>query len=117
MTVVDYGVDVQRRAYRALNEDGIVDMALGLALLFVALYVGPRHLVRWNMTVWTALAPMLVMLAARGLRRRFVYPRIGYARIRPAGPSSRRAPGFSWRPGRGGGASGDRSARTARRNC
>jgi len=80
-------LDVGRRAYRALNEDGIVDIALGLGLLFVALYVGPRHLVRWNMTGWSALGPILVVLVARGLRTRFVYPRIGYAQIRPASPA------------------------------
>jgi len=28
-----------------------------------------------------------VVLVARGLRKRFVYPRIGYARIRPASPA------------------------------
>jgi hypothetical protein len=79
--------DLQHRAYRALNEDGIVDFALGLGLLFAALYVGPNHVGGVNMTAWTGLAPIFVMLIARGLRKRFVYPRIGYARSRPASPA------------------------------
>jgi hypothetical protein len=81
------GVDLQRRAYRALNEDGVVDFALGLGLLFAASYVGLNHVGGLNMTGWSGLAPILVMLMARGLRKRFVYPRIGYARVRPASPA------------------------------
>jgi len=79
--------DVQRRAYRALNEDGIVDFALGLGLLSAALYVGLNHAGGVKMTGWTGLTPIFVMLIARGLRKRFVYPRIGYARSRPASPA------------------------------
>jgi hypothetical protein len=79
--------DVQRRAYRALNEDGLVDFAVGLGLSFAALYIGLWRLAGVNMTAWSGLAPILVMLIARGLRRRFVYPRIGYARIRNASPA------------------------------
>jgi len=80
-------VDVQRRAYRALNEDGIVDFSLGLGLLFAASYVGLNHVGGLNMTGWSGFAPILVMLMARGLRKRFVYPRIGYARVRFASPA------------------------------
>jgi len=79
--------DLQRRAYRVLNEDGIVDFALGLGLLFAASYVGLNHAGGLNMTAWTGLAPIFVMLIARGLRKRLVYPRIGYARSRPASPA------------------------------
>jgi hypothetical protein len=81
------GVDVQRRAYRALNEDGLVDFAVGLGLSFCALYVGLWRLAGVNMAVWSGLFPIFVMLIARGLRKRFVYPRIGYARIRNASPA------------------------------
>ncbi|MBM3331114.1 hypothetical protein FJY68_04580 [candidate division WOR-3 bacterium] len=80
-------VDLQRRAYRVLNEDGIVDFALGLGLLFAGSYVGLNHAGGVNMTAWAGLAPVFVMLIARGLRKRFVYPRIGYARSRPASPA------------------------------
>jgi hypothetical protein len=80
-------LDVQRRAYRALNEDGLVDFSLGLGLSFAALYVGLWRLAGVNMTVWSGLFPILVMLTARGLRKRFVYPRIGYARVGSASPA------------------------------
>jgi hypothetical protein len=79
--------DVPRRAYRALNEDGVVDLALGLGLLFAALYVELNHGAHGTLTAWPGLAPIFVMLFARGLRKRFVYPRIGYARARPASPA------------------------------
>ena len=80
-------VDVQRRAYRALNEDGLVDFSVGLGMSFVALYIGLWRLAGVNMAVWSGLAPIMVMLITRGLRKRFVYPRIGYARIRKASPA------------------------------
>jgi len=79
--------DVQRRAYRALNEDGIVDIALGLSLLFGALYIGLDHLTNLNVVGWPGLFPIFVMLMARGLRKRYVYPRIGYAQTRNASPA------------------------------
>ncbi len=79
--------DLQRRAYRALNEDGIVDIALGLGLLFAALYIGFDHLAGVKVAGWPALFPIFVMLIARGLRKRYVYPRIGYARIRRVSPA------------------------------
>jgi len=79
--------DVQRRAYRALNEDGIVDLALGLGLLFVAFYIGLGRRAGTNMAAWSGFFPFLLMFLSRGLRKRFVYPRIGYARPRPAGPA------------------------------
>jgi len=79
--------DLQRRAYRALNEDGLVDFAVGLGLSLAALYVVLWRLAGVNMAVWSGLFPIFVMLIARGLRKRFVYPRIGYARIRNASPA------------------------------
>jgi hypothetical protein len=78
---------VQRRAYPALNEDGLVDFSVGLGLSFSALYIGLWRLAGVNMAVWSGLFPILVMLIARGLRKRFVYPRIGYARVRNASPA------------------------------
>jgi hypothetical protein len=80
-------VGLQRRAYRTLNEDGLVDFSVGLGLSFAALYVGLWRLAGVNMAVWSGLFPIFVMLIARGLRKRFVYPRIGYARIRNASPA------------------------------
>jgi hypothetical protein len=79
--------DIERRAYRTLNEDGIVDLSLGLGLSFAALYIGLWRLGGVNMAVWSGLFPIMVMMLARGLRKRFVYPRIGYARARNASPA------------------------------
>jgi hypothetical protein len=73
--------------YRALNQDGLVDLSLGLGLSFAALYVGLWRMAGVNMAVWSGLFPIFVMLIARGLRKRFVYPRIGYARSRNASPA------------------------------
>jgi hypothetical protein len=78
---------LQRRAYRVLNEDGLVDFGVGLGLLFAALYIGLDHLAGVDMAAWSGFFPILVMLVSRGLRKRFVYPRIGYARIRNASPA------------------------------
>jgi len=80
-------LDLQRQAYRTLNEDGLVDVGIGLGLSFVALYIGLPRPAGTSVAAWTGLAPVLIMLLVRGLRKRFVYPRIGYARIRSSGPA------------------------------
>jgi drug/metabolite transporter (DMT)-like permease len=79
--------DLGRQAYRTLNEDGLVDVGVGLGLSFAALYIGLSRLAGSNTAAWSALAPIMIVLLLRGLRERFVYPRIGYARIRPASPA------------------------------
>jgi len=79
--------DLQRRAYRALNEDGLVDFSVGLGLSFAALYIGLDRLAGVDMAAWSGFFPILVVLVSRGLRKRFVYPRIGYARVRSASPA------------------------------
>jgi hypothetical protein len=79
--------DLQRRAYRTLNEDGVVDLSLGLGLSFTALCIGLWRLGGVNMAAWSGLIPITIMLLARRLRKRFVYPRIGYARARNASPA------------------------------
>ena len=80
-------VDVQRRAYRALNEDGLVDLGVGLGLSFAALYIGLWRLAGVNIAAWSGIFPILVMFLLRGLRKRFIYPRIGYAQVRTASPA------------------------------
>ena len=80
-------LDVQRRAYRTLNEDGLVDVGVGLGLSSAALYVGLSRLAGSHTAAWATLAPIMIMLLLRGLRKRFVYPRIGYARARSASPA------------------------------
>jgi hypothetical protein len=81
------GADHGRRAYRTLNEDGLVDLGVGLGLASVALYVGLHRMAGVSMTGWTGLAPILIMLLLRRLRMRVIYPRIGYVRTRAASPA------------------------------
>jgi hypothetical protein len=80
-------VDLQRNAYRTLNEDGLVDFGVGLGLSSVALYLALDRLGGVHLSGWPGLVPIFVMLICRGLRNRFVYPRIGYARLRKASPA------------------------------
>jgi len=79
--------DVRHRAYRTLNEDGLVDLGVGLGLSLIALNFGLRRLAGENTVAGSGFIPILVMLVCRRLRQRFVYPRIGYARIRFASPA------------------------------
>jgi hypothetical protein len=79
--------DVRRRVLRAVNQDGLLDAAVGFALLIVAVYIylGRFHSV--DVGGVGAILPMLVLFGLRGLRARITYPRIGYANLQTRGVS------------------------------
>ena len=79
--------DARRRAYRALNEDGLVDVGFGLGLSFAALYVGLDRLAGVRLVAWFGLFPVLVAMLLRRLRLRFVYPRVGNDRVYSSSPA------------------------------
>lgn len=87
MTEANSIADARRRAYRALNEDGLVDMGFGLGLSFAALYVGLDRLAGVRLVAWYGLFPALVALLLRRLRQRFVYPRVGSDRVYGSSPA------------------------------
>jgi hypothetical protein len=74
-----------RQGRRILNEDGLVDVALGIGLLFGAVYEGldPAARVRW--AALAAIVPLLVVLVIGALRRGRVHPRFGKERLPPIG--------------------------------
>ncbi|MCX6841053.1 MAG: hypothetical protein NTX53_02035 [candidate division WOR-3 bacterium] len=87
MTDANSTADARRRAYRALNKDGLVDMGFGLGLSFAALYVGLDRLAGVRLVAWYGLFPVLVAMLLRRLRLRFVYPRVGGGRVYSSSPA------------------------------
>jgi hypothetical protein len=79
--------DARRQAYRALNEDGLVDLGFGLGLSFAALYVGLDRLAGVRLAAWSGFFPVLVAMFLRRLRLRFVYPRVGNDRVHSSSPA------------------------------
>ena len=71
--------DIKRNVLRARYDDGLMEMGAGLGLLIVAGYFGQSPAARTGMAWMPGLLPIFIALAVRGLRRRFVYPRIGFA--------------------------------------
>ncbi len=53
--------DIERRAYRTLNEDGLVDVGVGLGLLAAALYIGLPRPAGTSTAAWSGLAPILII--------------------------------------------------------
>jgi len=86
MTEADSAADARRRAYRTLNEDGLVDVGFGLGLSFAALYAGLDRLASVRLVAWYGLFPVLVAMLLRRLRLRFVYPRVGNSRVYSSSP-------------------------------
>jgi hypothetical protein len=80
-----------RQGRRMLNEDGLVDVALGIGLLSGALYEGLDPASRVGLSVLPALVPMLIVLVMGVMRRGLVHPRIGKERL----PAIGAVPGLS----------------------
>lgn len=72
--------ELERRAHREAQQDGIVELALGLTLLAWAAFVAFRG------PVTAALVLALLLLQSRGweiVRARLTYPRVGHVQLRP----------------------------------
>ncbi|HTW93062.1 MAG TPA: hypothetical protein VMH22_15335 [bacterium] len=74
-----------------LNEDGLVDIALGVGLLSAALYQGLDPALHVRLAGLAVLVPLLIVLVIGATRRRLVYPRIGKTRL----PAIGAVPGLS----------------------
>ncbi len=72
--------ELERRAYREAQQDGIVEFALGITVLAWAAFVAFRG------PVTAALVVALLLLQRRGweiVRARLTYPRVGHVKLRP----------------------------------
>ena len=72
--------ELERRAHREAQQDGIVELALGITLLAWAAFVAFRG------PATAALIVLLLLLQSRGweiLRTRLTYPRVGHVQLRP----------------------------------
>jgi len=67
---------VERRVLATLNEDGLLDLGLGLGTLVIALTMNHGSI------VYLAMTPVLLAMFVRGMRRRFTYPRVGFAKLK-----------------------------------
>ena len=75
--------EIERKAYRDAQQDGLMEILSGLGMIFIAGMVSG--------TLSTAFAPLIVLFfkpALEALRRRFTYPRIGYVKL-PEGEQDR----------------------------
>ncbi len=84
MTTLEPG-GVRQRVLRTVNQDGLPDAFMGFAMLVAALSI---YLDRFRGVEFSgigAILPILVIFGLRGLRKRFTYPRIGYANPRTRG--------------------------------
>jgi hypothetical protein len=72
--------ELERRAYREAQQDGLVEFALGITVLAWAAFVAFRG------PLTAALVVALLLLQPRGweiVRARLTYPRVGYVKLRP----------------------------------
>ena len=69
--------DLERRAWRYDSQDGILELLAGFLFLLVARTVVDPHL-----TWMLALVIFPMRFAARIMKERFAYPRVGYVKLR-----------------------------------
>jgi hypothetical protein len=74
--------EVRRQAYRAVNQDGLFDLGLGLGLLLIAGWFALERFAEVQMTGVFAILPMVILFLVRGMRKRYTYPRVGYANLK-----------------------------------
>ena len=66
---------VKKKAYMAINQDGLETLQLGFVLGIIALYLFFPHL------LWVFLAILPVWWLVKAMRKWFTYPRTGYAKF------------------------------------
>jgi hypothetical protein len=69
--------DIERKMYREANSDGIMELLLGIILLFQAGASGKSYF-----TVFLAFIPIYGNRVIEALKRKFTYPRIGYVEFK-----------------------------------
>jgi hypothetical protein len=70
----------RKSAYRALNQDGLLDVSLGFIFILVALQVYLLRFTEFGGAQFMAIAWMPFLLI-RSARNRWTYPRIGYVNL------------------------------------
>ena len=73
---------VERNLFRDFLQDGLADMLLGAAFLFIGLL-----LPRGGVVAFVAIGLLFYTPLLRALKRRFTYPRAGYVELRQADPT------------------------------
>lgn len=69
--------EIERKMYREVNSDGIMELLLGIVLLFMA-----GTWARPYFTVYLAFFPIYSSKLIEALKRKFTYPRIGYVEFK-----------------------------------
>ncbi len=77
--------EVRRKAFRAVNQDGLMDAFLGLVMVLAGTWMFLDKFQDIELTGVPAILPILVMFGIRGLRKRYTYPRVGYANLKTRG--------------------------------
>ena len=67
---------VEQRVWRASQQDGLMEVAIGILLVATALQIREKGLIALWILVVVSLAPGL-----EAIRKRFTYPRIGYVEL------------------------------------
>lgn len=75
-------MSLKRSILRAQYDDGLLELGVGIGLLYAAGYLDAGRGVRATAAWMPTLLPLMLALAIRGVRRRYVYPRVGFARPR-----------------------------------
>lgn len=84
MELTDLG-RVRRSAFRAVNQDGLMDAFLGLVMVLAGGWMYLDRFQGVELTGLPAIMPILVMFGMRGMRKRYTYPRVGYANLKTRG--------------------------------
>jgi hypothetical protein len=67
---------VERRVMATMHQDGLMDLGIGLGTMIIG------YAMHTHRTIYFVILPILLAMFIRGMRRRFTYPRIGFAKLK-----------------------------------
>jgi hypothetical protein len=82
MTSVLDATDTKRRVRRALSEDGLAEIAAGIIFVSAGFYFAAGKFTGAPVVMSPAIAAAMALGAAAVIRRRLIYPRVGFAKPR-----------------------------------
>jgi MFS family permease len=74
--------EVESKAYNSINQDGLSELAMGIAFLCMAAFLYVYVFLNEEVTMYIILPAILIGSLLQRMRKKYTYPRVGYADLR-----------------------------------
>ncbi len=74
--------EVESKAYNSINQDGLSELAMGIAFLCVVAFLYVNVFLHEEVIMYIILPAILIGPILQKMRKKYTYPRVGYADLR-----------------------------------